>query len=72
MWLPLEYIPLFAVHGDIEAFHFLFLSDPQAHHQIADLQNDERSHDGQHPSDGAADSLIQDLAGAAIHQAEAA
>ena len=51
----LEDISFLAVHAEIEPSHLLFLGDAQADRGIADLQDDERADDGQHPGDRDAD-----------------
>src|ERR1700680_3041060 len=68
--LRFEIVSLFAMHADVEALELLLLGRANSQHKIADLENDERSHDGQAPGDQDRDSLIEHLAGLAVHQTE--
>jgi len=55
----LPIVPLLAVLRQIQTLNLVVFGDAQAHHDINNLENDERSDDGQHPGNRHADRLIE-------------
>src|SRR4029077_8730775 len=65
----LPVIPLFAVLRKVETLSFLIFGDAQADEFVHDLENDECTHNGEHPGNQNADELVEQLAGVAFEQA---
>src|SRR5258708_4664441 len=68
--LRLQDISFFAMDAQIEALNLVVLLDAQSDNHIADLENEQRPDDRQHPRDRHADRLIGYLAGVSVNQAE--
>src|SRR5690242_4744772 len=68
--LCLQEVTFLAVLAHVQALDLVIGHHPHSGYRIADLQNNERSHDGQAPRNRAADRLVQHLPGVAIHPSE--
>src|ERR1051326_4651375 len=66
----LQEIPLFAVHGEIQALAFLIVSGADTEHRVANLQDNQRADNRQQPGNENTATLIQHLDRVAVDQTE--